>query len=412
MVTGIACVLALGLAGELILAQVGGQRGIAPVAASTDIEVSGIKVDEQGDSPQDAREAGWRAAQRMAWEKIEGPDIPDSQLEGLVSAVVIERERIGPRRYLATLGVIFDRQRAGRLLGEEGRVTNSAPLLVIPVVLSGGTATTFEIRNVWQRAWADFQAGGSQIDYVRPSGFGAQSLLVNYGQATRRSRFWWRNVLDQFGATDVIMPIARLDYQYPGGPVQGQFTARYGPDSRYLASFTLNARNQDELPRMLLRAVRQFDQIYTRALNRGLLQPDPTLDIGTGEIDPDIQRLIEIGRQLRSVERDRAAPAQAPAAERPVATPDAALAQPAPPEAATTTIVVQFASPNPAAFDATLAAVRGVEGVRSVAVNSLAIGGTSVMRVTYAGSLEGLSAALSGRGFIVQQGGSSLTISR
>jgi hypothetical protein len=99
------------------LAQVAGERGIAPTAASADIEVRGIKVDVTGDGAEDARSKGWQAAQRLAWAKINGPKLSDGQLSGLVSAIVIEREQLGPRRYIATLGVVFDRQRAGGYLG-------------------------------------------------------------------------------------------------------------------------------------------------------------------------------------------------------------------------------------------------------------------------------------------------------
>ena len=119
-----ALLLALGAA---LIAQVGGDRGIIPVASSEDIEVRGIKVDVAGKNPEDARLNGWREAQKLAWEKLGGPDIPDSQLEGLVSAIVVEQERLGPRRYIATLGVVFDRARAGGLLGGEGARARSAP---------------------------------------------------------------------------------------------------------------------------------------------------------------------------------------------------------------------------------------------------------------------------------------------
>jgi hypothetical protein len=199
------------LAGVALVAQVGGDRGIQAVAASTDIEVSGISVDVQGKNPEDARLNGWKKAQRLAWEKIDGPDISDAQLEGLVSAIVVEQERLGPRRYIARLGVIFDRARAGGLLGREGERAHSAPMLLLPVTISGGTQTMFEVRNPWQRAWAESQMGASAIDYVRPSGAGGESLLLTYGQTGRRSRAWWNDILDEFGAADVLIPIARLN---------------------------------------------------------------------------------------------------------------------------------------------------------------------------------------------------------
>ena len=212
--------------GYALVAQVAGERGIAPTAASADIEVKGITVDVKGKSAEDARANGWREAQKKAWEKLKGPKLSDSQLDGLVSAIVIEQERLGPRRYIATLGVVFDRQRAASYLGGAAQQVRSAPLLLIPVQDSGGAYITFEQRNPWQRAWAEFNPGASRIDYVRLSGAGGDSLLVNFGQTGRRSRAWWRSTLDQYGATDVLMAFARLDHQFPGGPVSGTFTAR------------------------------------------------------------------------------------------------------------------------------------------------------------------------------------------
>src|SRR5688572_2778818 len=250
--------VALLVAAAALVAQVSGDRGIAPVASSTDIEVRGIKVDVGGKNPQDARLEGWRLAKREAWKKLGGPEIADSQLEGLVSAIVVEQERLGPRRYIATLGVIFDRARAGGLLGGEGERARSAPMLTLPVLITGGTQTMFEVRNPWQRAWAEYQMGASAIDYVRPSGSGWESLLLTFGQTGRRSRAWWTDILDQFGAADVLVPIANLTYSYPGGPVEGRFTARFGPDNRWLGEFTLRVRDAGQVPAMLNQAVQRF----------------------------------------------------------------------------------------------------------------------------------------------------------
>ncbi len=97
----IAAALALALAAAASLfAQVSGERGIQPVASSSDIEVTGIEVDVRGDSPEAARAAGWREAQRKAWEKLDGPAIPDSRLDSLVAAIVVEEESLGSRRDL------------------------------------------------------------------------------------------------------------------------------------------------------------------------------------------------------------------------------------------------------------------------------------------------------------------------
>jgi len=396
------------LAGQALIAQVAGDRGIAPVASSSDITVNGIEVNATGNNPADARKNGWLMAQRKAWEKLGGAKISDSDLEGMVSAVVIESEQIGPRRYIAKLGVVFDRARAGALLGgaEGGPRVRSAPMLTIPVLDAGGTFTVYETRNPWQRVWAEYQAGGSAIDYVRPSGAGGDSLLLNYGQIGRRSRSWWRNVLDAFGAADVVIPVARLERQWPGGSVTGTFTARYGPDNEALETFTLRAPNEDTLPAMLEQARNRFDEIYTRALNAGLLRPDPTLRADRLTLDPAIAALINAERQAASSE-DAVATAVTSQPTTSETTP-----APSPTAQAASSHVVQFSTPDAAAVDAVLAAVRATPGVRGVATSSIAIGGVSVMRVNYSGDLGALAAALRARGFNVTQGSSALSISR
>ena len=410
--------VALALAGALVLAagvalfaQVSGERGIAPVASSTDIAVRGIEVNVTGDSAEDARQNGWREAQRLAWKKIEGPDIPDSRLDGLVSAIVVEEENIGPRRYVARLGVIFDRQRAGGLLGAGGERARSAPMLTLPVMISGGTQTMFESRNAWQRAWAEYQFGASSIDYVRPSGAGGESLLLTYGQTGRRSRAWWNTVLDQFSAADVLVPVVSLRYEWPGGPVEGRFTARYGPDNRFLDEFTMRAESASELGSMLDRAVTRFDRIFQRALASGRLTPDPTLTLDNIEISPEIRALLEAAR--RAEDSDRANDGEEPPVTSPGGTASpatgAATDQPA---ATLSSVSVQAATASAAAFDQTLTSVRRISGVRGVAVTSTAIGGTSVLVVSFAGTSSELAAALRSGGFQVVEGGNSLAISR
>ena len=403
-------VVAALMCGRMLVAQVAGDRGIAPVATSTDIEVGGIKVNVSGDNPEDARKKGWLEAAKLAWKQVGGPDIPDDRLDSLISAIAVEHEELGPRRYIATLGVIFDRQRAGALLGGEGERARSAPMLTLPVLISGGTATMFETRNPWQRAWAEYQAGASAIDYVRPTGAGGESLLLTYGQTGRRSRLWWNNILDQYSAADVIMPIADLRYEWPGGPIEGRFTARYGPDHRYLGGFTMRAANPAQLQDMLNQAVVRFNALFTDALASGQLTPDPTLAMGDFELTPEIRALIEAGRQRDADERAQAAADALGSGEEQVTvtTPPPVTTE----TQASATFNVQVATPDAAAFDAALAGVRGAAGVRQVATSSLAVGGTSVLRVTYAGDLAGLAAALRAGGWQVSEGNNTLLISR
>lgn len=396
--------LLAGLLGAAVVAQIEGDRGIAPVASTADIEIDGISVNTTGKTGDEARRNGWREATRQAWAKAGGPEMPDGQLESLVSAVVVQSEQIGPRRYIATLGVIFDRTRAGQYIGGPNAVgMRSQPLLTIPVLYSGGVAQVFETRTPWQAAWAQFHAGASAIDYVRPNGGGGDSLLVTAGQAGRRSRAWWRTVLDQFGASDVIMPTARLERQWPGGPVKGTFTARYGPDNQVLESFELTASGPDKLPAMLNQAVARMDAIYTQALVAGTLRVNPTLNADRPALSAQAAALLAAAERV-SAQQEAAAASAGPEAAPTIAA--------APAADAAATYTVQFATPDAKAVDAALGAVRSVGGVRGAATTSLAMGGISVMRVTYAGSLEELARDLRGKGYSVVVGSNALSIRR
>lgn len=285
-----AALLALaGLGGTLVAQMESGERGILPIDSSGTLEIGGIKVDVGGKDANSARYAGWRIAQREGfralWAKTnnrpvsEAPNLSDSTLDGLVSSIVVEQEQIGPNRYIATLGVLFDRARAGELLGVPGQARRSAPMLLIPVTISGGAATSVELRNPWQRAWAQFRTSQSPIDYVRVSGLGVDPLLVNAAQARRPGRGWWRNILDLYGAANVLVAEVQLDRLYPGGPTKGRFIGKFGPDGRTLGSFELTAKDSADLPRMMNEGVQRMDDLFAQALAAGIVRGDPDLII-------------------------------------------------------------------------------------------------------------------------------------
>jgi|TARA_R110002126_G_scaffold10236_7_gene45863 hypothetical protein len=403
------------LAGTVVYAQLEGtERGVAPLASTGDFEVSGVKVDVHGDNAIDARKKGWEEAQRLAWKMLykrtqggETKGLPDATLNTIVSAIIVEQEQIGPKRYIATLGVMFDRARTGSILGVGGRRLRSPPLLVLPIMWSAGSPQVFEHRTEWQKAWARFNSGDSAIDYVRPYGSDSESLVLTAGQANRPNRRWWRNILDQFGAADVIIPIVRLTYKYPGGPVTGRFTARYGPDNRYIDSFTLKVARSEDIPTMLDKGIARLDNIYASALTRGVLKTDKSL-------------IIEDPFNLDDLDLDDFDLPDAPVEELPAGdgsvTGGATGSTESPGEssapAATSNISLQFDTPDVGAVSRGESAVRSIPGVSSASTSSLALGGVSVMSVTYRGDISALAQALRAQGWQVQQGAGALRISR
>ena len=387
-----AAALALLGAGSMLVAQMeSGDRGILPVDSSGTLEIGGIHVDVGGKSGVEARYAGWRMAQRdgfkALWAKSQGrplseaPNLPDSVLDGLVSSVVIEREQIGPNRYIADLGILFDRTRAGELLGVGGVASRSAPMLLIPIMTSGGAPTAVELRNPWQRAWASFRTAQSPIDYVRVSGMGIDPLLINAAQVRRPGRGWWRNVMDFYGAANVLVAEVDVHRLYPGGPAIARFTGSFGPDRQLLGSFTMTAKDSADMPRLMAEGVHRMDDMFAAALADGIVRGDASL---ITQPPPPVEEAI-------------------------LDTPSAA-------NATTTTrasaIQLVLSSPNAGALGSAVAEIRSIAGVTAVSEPGAAAGGKTVLSVTFQGDGAAFAAALRARGFAADSAGNSVRAAR
>lgn len=380
--------LTLGISGVIYAQLETSDRGILPIDSSGTLEITGIHVDVGATDAQSARYAGWRIAQRQGfralWAKMhnvpinQAPNLPDGVLDQIVSSVNVEREQIGPNRYIADLGVLFDRARAAQFLGVEGgEVQRSVPMLLIPVMVSGGTATTVELRNVWQRAWAQFRTSQSPIDYVRVSGMGSDPLLINASQTARPGRGWWRNLLDLYGAADILVAEVQLQHLYPGGPARARFIARHGPDNQIVGGFTLTAPNSDAIPAMMAQGVQRMDQIFANALAAGALSRDPSLNQPPPPPMP-----------------------QLPPLEKPVAKP----------VNTGNAYQIQVSGSDVNMYNFAMAHLRTLAGIDSATPQQINAKGTSYILVKYHGDISQLAAALSARGWVVETSGTVVKI--
>ena len=391
-----AAALALAATGGLVIAQVDDpDQGLAAADSSGSFEVGGVDVDVTGKSADAARFAGWRIAQRKGWQLlaqrlgVTGATLSDGALDGVVSGIVVENEQIGPNRYIARLGILFSRAKAGAILGVPVGATRSAPMLTIPIEVGGGTATGFERKTAWVEAWTRSRTGNSAIAYVRPSGTGADGMLLNLGQTARPGRGWWRVVLDQYGANDILVPKVTLRREWPGGPIIGQFEARHGPDNRLLTQFSLRVDRGDALAVLLDAGVKRIDDSYQAALRAGMLAGDPSLTFVAPVATPT--------------------PTDTPTGVVPV---DLGIDGATPPGGTGSVITVQVDTPTASSVTSTENALKVVPGVRSAVTTSLAIGGVSVLRVAFDGDPTVLRSALEARGWSVGASGSTLRIRR
>ena len=371
----------LALGGALYAQMESGERGILPLDSSGTLEVDGIHVDVGGKDAQSARFAGWRIAQREGFRKLwakshnlpvsQAPSLSDGTLDQIVASIIVQREQIGPNRYIAELGILFDRSKAGQLLGIPGVSERSQPMLLIPITVSAGTETSVELRNPWQRAWAQFRTSQSPIDYVRVSGMGVDPLLVNAAQAARPGRAWWRNILDLYGAADILVAEVMVHRLYPGGPAKARFIGRHGPDGEIIGGFDLTAPNSAAIPEMMDEGVRRMDALFARAFASGRLTRDPTLNLPEPPPPP-------------------------PEVEEQEAVKPAAALQ------------VSVVAPNAVTYNSALAHLRAVPGVTGVQQVNIALGNVSTFVVSYRGSAAQLRSVLVSRGWGVDFAGGGL----
>ena len=139
--------------------------------------------------------------------------------------------------------------------------------------------------------------------------------------------------------------------------------------------------------------MKRLDAIYAAALARGVLRPDTSLVIEQpveNEALEDVSATDEaaITSDGLGTEQGGASAVQS------------------------RNFLVQFDSPDVGSVPAAESALRSISGVRAASTTSLALGGVSVMRVTFDGDAESLRAALAARGYRVSLSGDTLRIRR
>jgi hypothetical protein len=386
LVASLLILLAVAGLGAAVYAQLeSSDRGILPLDTSSTLEVGPVHVDVGGTDALSARLAGWRMAQRQGfralWAKMhnapinQAPVLPDGTLDQIVTSINVDREQIGPNRYIADLSVEFDRAKSAPFLGVEGaEVTeHSVPMLLIPVTVTAGTETSVELRNAWQRAWAQFRTAQSPIAYVRVSGMGADPMLVNAAQTTRPGRGWWRALLDMYGAQDILVAEVQLQRSYPGGPARARFIARHGPDNEIVGGFTLTAPSSEAIPAMMAQGAQRMDALFAQALAAGQLSRDSSLNLPP----PPVQ-----------------------------------IAPLAPPKPANVVNAyqVQVTGTDVLVYNFAMAHLRTLAGVDSATPQQINPTGTSYILVAYHGTAAQLAAALRARGWVADFGGTVVRI--
>ena len=349
--------------------------------------VGGIAVDVTAKTTNEARMEAYRTAERQAWPllwaRLSGqpagaaPQLADSTIDGMVAGFEIQGEHFSTTRYIAKLGVVFDRGRASSYLTTGSGATRSPPMLLLPVLIDGGVRVIYQAKTPWLAAWQRFRDAVTPIDYIEAQGTPADNVLLTGYQPHRDDRPLWRNILSRFKAADVLIAEVKLDHDYPGGPVSATFIARHGPDATELGRFGLRSVGGDGLNAMFDEGVRRTDAIYAEALRDGRLRSEPDLTLALeplGAIGSDIGTMTE------------AAPSGGTDAD--------------------------VATPSARSWNEFEALLKGTPTVAGVSLTSLSLGGTSHIVIRHTDSFDMLAYQLDQKGLRLAPSGGGLLLRR
>lgn len=372
------------LLGMLALAPARAQEAGDAASAYT---IGGIAVDVAAKTPDEARRTAYTLAQRRAWPQLwarmtgtpptSAPHLSDSTLDSIVAGIEVQGERFSMTRYIATLGVVFDRARASGYFTGIGGALHSEPMLLLPLLHDGGARFVYERKTPWVLAWQRYSQMVSPITYILASGSAGDNILLTAYQTSRPDRPLWRNILNRFRTVDVLVAEAVLTRVYPGGPIDALFIARHGPDSTELGRFKLRAPNPAGLDAMLDAGARGIDAIYAQALQDGRLRSEPDL---IAAMEP-----IASGAPMFDAP-ERVASAAA--------------------------IELLVPTPDSAAWTAAEALLRSTPTVAGVTLTSLSIGGSTGVLVQYSESREMLAYQLYLKGMTLAPTSSGLLLRR
>ncbi len=379
---------AAGLIAAVAVAQQATKRAAVPPpdasgGGSSAYAVGGIAVDVTAKNVDDARRIAWGQAQRKAWPQLwsrltgrpetEAPRLSDGQIDAMVAGIESQGERFSANRYIARLGVVFDRSRTAERLGGSLSLLQSPPMLLLPLMIDGGAGTLYQSQTAWRDAWARYRGNVTPIDYVLAQGSAADNLWLNNFQARRSDRAGWRTIMARFDTVDVLLAEAQVTRRFPGGPVRAVFIARHGPDGAELGRFALSVRNEEGLPQLMEDGVRRIDALYADALRAGLLRAEADLAVDLAPLVQDVPMIGEV-----------------------------------PPDGVT--LVIAVITPDAASLAAAERLLRGLSD--DVVVQQLALGGTSRLQIVTAGGEPALRETLAARGWTLERVGGDLVLRR
>jgi hypothetical protein len=197
--------------------------------------VHDISVDATAEDAASARVAALEDGHRQAMEMLLArivpqdellalPEILPNEIAQLVGDFTVDEERTSDVRYLATLTFRFNAESVRQFLGQRDvpfAQARGAPILVLPVMGTGGGAELWRDPNPWRDTWNARRLDGELIPIVLPLGDLDDLGAIDARRAVNGDRDGLETMMQRYGVEQVLVAQLRLI----GDPAAGWATA-------------------------------------------------------------------------------------------------------------------------------------------------------------------------------------------
>ncbi len=303
-----------------------GSGGREARAAESDplFAVAGVAVDATAKAAATARELAIAAGQRQAYGTLlrrltlardyrRHPALGAAEIPALIQSFEVENERISSTRYLAKLTIQFKKKAIRDLLRRAAipfTETVSRPVLVVPVLETGGAQLLWEEENPWLIAWAEQEDRDRLVPLLAPLGDLQDHASITAEQAAAGDEARLAALAARYGAAEVLVAVARLGRDLARHEIKLDINlSRYGGVAAWHAVDSVASPAVVDIETVLMLAVQRIaDRLEEDWKHQTLLRfDDETALSATVMIDglPDwltVRRLLDQTAEVRLVE--------------------------------------------------------------------------------------------------------------
>ena len=248
-----------------------------PAQAQDVFSVSNVLVDETAASADEARTAALAKGEQMAWRLLverlvlaEDQErvlrVGRAQITDLIRSFSVDEERVSSERYKANLTFRFKPEEVRWIIRRQNVPFAETPgptLLVLPVVVQGGTATLWSEGDAWLQAWQNAPPGHGFIEVLAPFGDLSDLLAIDADDAIAGNWNLMRPLAERYGADGVLVAVIDTDGGFSLDLTQ--YIESIGQQVPLLLSPILGQADQPLGPERLAAAVELSDRSINEA---------------------------------------------------------------------------------------------------------------------------------------------------